>query len=506
VYPVKKILSKFLSVFTAAALAVGLTGVAQAETAQGLRDFFVDTAGAESATVMVYMIGSDLESQRGIATEDLQEMKDAEFGDNLHVVVQTMGTKQWSDPAVQGDTTQRFTVEHGELVLQEDNLGQLDSTDPATLQGFIEYCTQAYPADRNILILWNHGAGPVYGYGYDEYQGYSASLTIDEIQAALTGSGVLFDFIGMDACLMGSLETCYALRSCADYLAASEDFEPCSGWDYTGWLTALGENPSISTPELGQLITEGFVQESEESGEDGILSMIDLRYADQLLEAWTDFGYAHDNALTSANYSWKTVPTSRAAEKEAVEKSGFNMDDYYITDIMAVASTIDQEGSQELSGLLATAIAAYGSTEQRNQMTGLSVTLPYGNSRFYQSMVPVFLNSGFETTYLEWLGTFADCLDSGTYYTDWEDWNRSWNNWEDYQEDTDNELCWYREETSGVYYYVFSDGEITYFDPISCAFYTYSPSEGSWWRWSLREQEWEEWADMGFPTGLKNPE
>ena len=172
----------------------------------------------------------------------------------------------------------RFSVEDGALVCLQEDLGQLDSTDPATLRDFIGYCAANYPADRNILVLWDHGAGPVYGFGYDEFQSAGASLTLDELQSALSQAQVPFDFIGFDACLMGCLETCWALRDWADYLVASEDFVSGFGWEYQYWLTELGDNVALPTEELGQTIVDTYVTESEEAGDPGIMALLDLGY------------------------------------------------------------------------------------------------------------------------------------------------------------------------------------------------------------------------------------
>lgn len=520
-----------------------------ATISEAIRAPYTDTASAQSATVMIYMIGSNLESRSGLATADLQEMMAAEFGDNVHVVVQTMGCKQWTDERVSAETSQRFTVENGELILQEDALGQLDSTAPETLAGFIRYCGETYPADRNILILWDHGSGPVYGYGYDEYQESTATLTLDEMRNALSDGGVSFDFIGMDACLMSSIETCCALCPYADYLVASEDFEPCDGWSYTEWLTALGQNVAIPTPELGQIITSGFVTESNEVGEDGILAMIDLRYTEVLSATWTDFAYNNDNALTSANYSWEVLPTSRITgddevkagendEEEAPDEDqkstgAYNMDDYYVTDILAVSNMVNAEGAAALSSALSNAIVACNATQGDANMTGLSVTLPYGNSAFYQKAVEVFLNCGFSETYLEWLGTFADCLESGNYYDNWDAWTAEWSSWEEFQaqntetadvweawvDDNQDSLegiiswnpevseygDWYTDEASGLYYCVYANGDITYQDPATHLCYYYMRANDSWWAWHMRSWNWVMCDDPGFSTALTNP-
>ena len=68
------------------------------------------------------------------------------------------------------------------------------------------------------LAKWKRYALHKYGFGYDEYQGYNESLTLNEIQDALKEAGTDFDLIGMDCCIMSSLEVCYALHNYCNYL------------------------------------------------------------------------------------------------------------------------------------------------------------------------------------------------------------------------------------------------------------------------------------------------
>ena len=495
-------------------------------TAAVLRTPLTQVSKAKSATVMVYMIGSDLESKQGLASADLEEMMAAELGEHVNVVVQTMGARQWTNPKIPADTSARFLLRDGKLKTLDKKLGQLDSTDPETLTDFIRFCADSFPADRNILILWDHGAGPIYGYGFDEYQGKNASLTLDEIRTALRDSQVSFDLLGMDACLMGSLETCCALWDFADYLCASEDFESSDGWEYTRWLTALGQNPALPTPDLGKIITEDFAKASDEAGEDGILALVDLAYTPLLSAGWARFGYDHDSALTSVNFSWQVHRSARATEESM---RLFDKDSYYVTDVMAAANTVDEAGADVLSSMLSDAISACSSTEGNRHMTGLSVTLPYADSSFYQKMKDVLLECGFDETYLEWLGTFADALDIGeNYYDRWEDWKAEWGGWEDYEKqrtsspnwekwleeqevnqdktmiDYDAQLSdtsaslWRWNEESGVYVAHLPKGNRSFQDPANDEWYYYLSSDQSWWIW--KGVNWEPCADPGYPV------
>lgn len=120
-------------------------------------------------------------------------------------------------------------------------------------------------------------------------------LTIDEIQTAIRQSGIYFDIVGMDSCIMSSLELCCAMYNYCDYMILSEDFESGYGWSYTGWLNALSENTSISSEELGKIIVDDMIADNEENGEgSSTLALIDESYMKVLYTAWADFAYAND--------------------------------------------------------------------------------------------------------------------------------------------------------------------------------------------------------------------
>ena len=197
------------------------------------------------------MNGSDLESNSGAATDDITEMLRASYHENVNVLLETIGTKRWSSRyGIASNRTQRYRVLEDEIELVDDSLGQEDCTDAESLAEFIRWGAEQYPAQRYILILWGHGAGPVYGFGYDEHQGEEEALTIDEMQTAVRQGGVYFDFIGMDCCIMSCMELCCALYDYCDYMILSEDFESGLGWEYTGWIDALSADPAIETQEL----------------------------------------------------------------------------------------------------------------------------------------------------------------------------------------------------------------------------------------------------------------
>lgn len=404
--------------------------------------------GKDQATVFVYMNGSDLESENGEATEDLCEMLAANISSQVNVLVETIGTKSWSKRlGIASDHTQRYKVEAGNLVLVDDSLGQLDCTSPDTLADFISWGAENYPANRYILIFWDHGAGPVYGFGYDEHQSEDSVLTIDEIQTAIRQSGIYFDIIGMDSCIMSSLELCCAMYNYCDYMILSEDFESGYGWSYTGWLNALSDNTSISSEELGKIIVDDMIADNEENGEgSSTLALIDESYMKVLYTAWADFAYANEPALLGENYSMHVRGGRRAhpvLRKKGLfdflfdEDGDYSMSDYYITDIMAVAQNIESKEAEALAAAVNLSICYFNCTDDEVGMTGLSVTLPYGDSEFYGYLYPVFTGVGMDADYVGWLEKFVYAEGYNDYY-DYESWYEDdWEGWDDYEDDWD---------------------------------------------------------------------
>lgn len=418
----------------------------------------LDQSDAKTATVMVYMNGTDLEQDgAGAATEDLKEMLSADLGDNVNVVIETLGTTDWTMSGISGDTAQRFLIQNGKLVCIEDNLGKVDVTEASSLSEFITYAAGNYPADRYFLILWNHGGGPVYGYGVNGWDSDSDdSLMLDEIKTAVSSAGVYFDAIGFDACLMGSLEVAYALKDNCEYLVASEDFEPGTGWEYKQWLTTLSDQPGINMEDLGRVIVDDYVTESDEAQDKGIEAVIRTAYIDQLWAAWLTYAYENKDTLIETNVTMDLDATSRAMPMKGdywddgygygssyddygydEDSSDVTMEEYSIVDLLAVASVVDGDSADTLKTALESTIAYAAATTDDESLCGLSVSLPYGDDYTYQQMENIFPNAGMDSTYLAFLEAFAENGSSSSSY-DWSDWN-GWGDDYDWDDESDED-------------------------------------------------------------------
>lgn len=460
-----------------------------------------NTQNAKSATVLVYMNGSNLESDDSEATTDISEMVAANYSSDVNIVIQTMGTKKWNSKyGIASNKSQRYQVVEDGLKLVDDNLPQLDCTEAATLLDFINWGVKNYKADRYILMFWDHGGGPVYGFGYDEWNSDSnATLTIDEIKLAVNNSGVKFDFIGMDCCIMSCLETCMAFYEFADYVILSEEFETGLGWSYTGWINELVKNPAIDTETLAKTIVDDMVAANENDSFNGgsvTLACIDESLIKVLYTAWMDFAYENEATLLEKNFS-----RNFKGGKRSVRSGNYSIGDYFITDIMSVVDSVNSTKSQAVKSALNNAMVYYRETSDETAMGGMAVTLPYGRSAFYKEMKTVFTNCGFDSNYIAWLEKFVSASGNNSYY-DYSDWDNNWDGWDSYEDDynwsdwdyTNDDNYWYDDEDWGWSDWNYDD----YWD--SCWYDSYwdSYDSGYWY-----EDDEDYWYDEDY--GYYNP-
>ena len=113
------------------------------------------------------------------------------------------------------------------------------------------------------------------------------SLHLTDIEHALQSSSSLipngFEFVGFDACLMGTVETAAMLVPYAKYLIVSQELEPGYGWDYTSIGACLDDDPDADGLTLSSAICDGFFAGCVEieQGNTATLAVTDLaRIAD----------------------------------------------------------------------------------------------------------------------------------------------------------------------------------------------------------------------------------
>jgi hypothetical protein len=283
------------------------------------------TPTAKKWTILVYMAGdNDLDPEGAL---DIKEMKSVGSTDAINVVVQFDRAK--------GHTARRYFIRKGGTVAGDAvlNVGKVNTGDPACLVDFITWGAAHYPADRYLLVLWNHGQGwdDTDVYADERYRSlrrlaskpvrhalFHAPVrrTIENARKSKLCRAILLDdnakdfldnkelgkvlastkrllgrkldILGMDACLMSMAEVGYQIRNYAAYTVGSEQTEPGAGWPYNAILSALAKKPSLTPQELGELIVAKYLASYKSSEEGGVTQAVcDLSKSDDLAASVT---------------------------------------------------------------------------------------------------------------------------------------------------------------------------------------------------------------------------
>lgn len=370
-------------------------------------------------TIMVYIIGTDLETNNALATKDLVKMCDSGIGssDKVSVVVQTGGAKSWrkdlGDPGnklgvtISNTDVQRYrVVETGLQAL--GNVGSVSMAKSKTLCDFIVWGEQNYRASRYILVLWGHGGACNWGIGADQNFAADADLgamslnTItDALSQARSLTGTKPDIIGFDTCLNANLEVASALRDEADYLVASADYETGYAWDE--WLKRLKDRPEAGSAEvcgdIAQTYMDDKVKELEQiASESGVasaflnpytMSVINLGKIPDLNSGVLNMA-GKMQAMLGDDTSFLQLLKARDSAESYGTTNG--SDDSDLVDLFFLASNLDEQSAESINGLMYEAVPHSDAYNRANG--GLSLYFPLraddktldANAKIYQDI------------------------------------------------------------------------------------------------------------------------
>ena len=245
-------------------------------------------------TVLVYsMADTDLEP---FLLDDITEMGAVGSGDELDIVALVDRASDYSDDPVLGladwEGAKLLHVGRGEAEVLDD-LGDLNTGDPAALADFIAEGISRFPAQNYALVLSDHGAAWP-GVGGDESSDHDV-LDLAEISSAiaegLDRAGVdRLELLGFDACLMATYEVASTVAPFARRLLSSQELEPGHGWDYRV-LQMLLDDPETDVDSLGRALVDGFRGQAVSEGTEAeiTLSLVDLEAMPALDAALADF-------------------------------------------------------------------------------------------------------------------------------------------------------------------------------------------------------------------------
>ncbi len=255
-------------------------------------------------TYLVYIAGdNDLEDY--VVTDIETELALPGSSDDVQVVAMADRTPGYSTAGGNWTGTLLFHVQPGQTATPDAaiaDLGERNMGNSSSLEEFVSWSKEHFPAERYALIFWDHGWTWRPGQStIDETDG--DALDLDEVTSALTATGPV-DVVGFDECFMASLEIQAALRPHASAMVGSEDYVGWEGFKHDQVLTALTENPDMDAREMAVVLSASMT--------DRTISAVALDESwDGMMIALDQWSNALRNALPgqrkAIEAAWKTT-------------------------------------------------------------------------------------------------------------------------------------------------------------------------------------------------------
>lgn len=395
-------------------------------------------------TFMVYLVGSDLESDSAAASLDLTELQEANIdAQNCNFVIFTGGSTQWHLDIPADKNSIIYLSDDGLYRLQDKERSNMG--DPSTLAFFLEYSYYSFPAEEYHLILWNHGGGSIVGYGQDMLSNKD-SLLLKEIKSALEASPFdennKINSIIFDACLMATVETANIFKDYAEYLIASEEITSGYGFYYDSFAEIVENNATGA--ELAQILCSESIDYlyflDEEYGTNTALdaqktpfSCMDLSKVEDLEKAMDDFFSALDKDISKsfskisrardAVYTYATYASPNNASIDHIDLVEFaeHFLDDYPEEAQALIDAVNEMVEWELT--------------QTDYSHGISFYFPYYGLSAIDYKLDIYSDFDFSKGYTRFMSNFVKML-QGEEPTVWEDSEEQFGTDEEDEEET----------------------------------------------------------------------
>ena len=361
---------------------------------QRTRDYyFPDHSADKKVVVMEYVIGSNLEDARGMASINIAQMIDATSkGDHLDFVMEAGGSDRWFTNGMEDATVGRYLISGGKLETVELLNQTTCMSEQQTLTDFIVWAKENYPADRYMLVLWDHGGGFASGYGVDDLNKRAdgeSIMSASEIIDAIKNAGVKFDVIGFDACLMQNIEYANALEPYADYYLASEETEPGTGWFYAAGFGRLAEDAAVSTEEFGRSMVSSYDQSlrATHKGEpqhECTLSLVDLTLVKPVYEKLTDLYTKATEKITDDPAVFANMSAGRAKAHQFEDDEQVDMISF-LTNLRNADYKQQVTSDEEIEKIeeAARACVVWHNSDSAEGINGIAIDFPYGYLEIY---------------------------------------------------------------------------------------------------------------------------
>jgi len=357
-----------------------------------------NTNFSKSRTVMIYMVGSNLESDSGLATNDLSYLDYKKISEHkTKVVMIAGGTASWQNNYVDVNKTSIYE-------LKENGFEEVDSREitnmgsSANLSYFLNYVYDNYKSKAYDFIYWNHG-GAVDGSEYDTFYNDNLKLTDMKqgfLDSPFKGNNKL-EVLSFRTCLNSTIELANIYKDHAEYLVASE--EVTRGSNVASALEFLNiVMPTDDAVEYGRKEIKNYQDtintscythfggpKEENYCFDSTYSIVDLSKIDPIISSLDTFSKEVKQELKQ-NYNILSKLRSNTSQY-AGDDVYYDMVDLY--DLSEQLSAYSKNESTKLQQAIKDAVVYNWSTNDYSH--GLSIYFPYNGEVFlpkYDEITP----------------------------------------------------------------------------------------------------------------------
>ena len=250
---------------------------------------------------------------------DMDQMQRVGSNENLNILVY-LNTRFPRQPKV----TRKLLVERGSVTQFGPDEAR-DSGSSETLIEALRWAHTQFPSDQFALILWDHGSGSLnrlmggcacgsckvqhhLGDHTDDQRAvcYDFStgnfLTDADLRHALEFTrkqlrgGKKIDIVAFDACLMADIEIAYTLEPSTDYMVASQEVVPGSGFGYDKALSRVSRQ-RMSSRELAKEFVYAYEREYKGRFDSYTMAAVDLSLCTALSQQISGLGHALNSLL-----------------------------------------------------------------------------------------------------------------------------------------------------------------------------------------------------------------
>lgn len=252
-----------------------------------------ESYASRNRTFMIYMTGSDLETNQSMATYDLDDIINSSVDlENNNVVLMVGGSKKWHNFVNEDEVGIYRLTNDGfkkEDIFSKNNMGQDE-----TLTYFLDYVYDKFPSEKYDLIFWDHGLGAV-GIEHDEKS--DDFLAIFEMDRAFNKSKFAdkkLELVIFNNCMAANYQFAKVMSKYADYMVASEEVMYVSLF-----INRLNFIENVEKDDTGYDIGLSYIEQSDKSMKsankisnnnlDSTLSILDLSKVNDVDEKLNEF-------------------------------------------------------------------------------------------------------------------------------------------------------------------------------------------------------------------------